>query len=158
MPRPNHLKRKRRKKSKLKPMKNPFASKTVWGLVILVISNILVRFGVESPSEQLHESVNFLSANWELISTFLTAVGAFLGIWGRKDAKKPISLNPFKGAGKVVGVFIATLCFFCLFLFTSCATSPSIGFNDAGEPQGCVQLIGLGPVDLTVCADRSNRD
>jgi len=156
--------RNRKSKSKSKnSMKNPFKSKTIWGLIIMVVSSVLSRFGVETPKEEITETVQYLDNSWEAILQVVQIVGDIVGgiliIWGRKTAKAPISLNPLKGAGTALFLFVMVFFAVCLM---SCQTaispsiSPSVGLSKEGDTQGCVRFLGVGPLDLKICADKAN--
>lgn len=70
--------------------KNPLQSVTLWGLVIILVANLLKPFGmdldVEVTSQLVEEVINF----WPEI---LEAIGLVLAFIGRVRASKPITFT-----------------------------------------------------------------
>lgn len=71
----------------MKDIKNPFASKTVWGAILVVLGLLGRAFGVDVPKEEISGVIELLGANWE---NFTQLFGAILAIWGRITANKKL--------------------------------------------------------------------
>jgi hypothetical protein len=85
--------------------KNPFQSKTIWGLVITLIGILANKFKLPVDKAELHGLVDFLALHWEDI---LEVVGILLAAWGRFRASFPLS---FRGASShpLWAIFIGLL-------------------------------------------------
>ena len=71
-------------------VKNPFASKTIWGLIIALVGIIANKFNVPVDKAELRGLLGFLEAHWEDI---LEVVGILLAAWGRFRAAFPLSFR-----------------------------------------------------------------
>lgn len=70
--------------------KNPFASKTIWGAILVVASLIGNAFGLDVPKDEISGLIDLISANWD---TFTSIIGVVLTIWGRLTASKNLSFG-----------------------------------------------------------------
>ncbi len=68
-------------------MKSIFASKTIWGAVLMIIPPLLSIFGVSS--DDASQGVSMAS---ELIDKAIAFIGFVVVIWGRVAATKPVTL------------------------------------------------------------------
>lgn len=74
-------------------MKNPFDSKTIWGLVALVVGFILKAFGIDADMSFVADG----TVTWVELLTF---IGALLTAIGIRVGEKPLSLAaPFSFFG-----------------------------------------------------------
>lgn len=71
-------------------IKNPFASKTIWGAVLVLLGFVGNIFGFDVPKDEISGLIDMLSSNWESISQL---VGVALTVWGRITAKKSLSFS-----------------------------------------------------------------
>lgn len=66
--------------------KSPFESRTVWGGIIMILVAIAGFFGYTiSPADQ--------KELLDLVMGVVALIGAFLAIWGRVTATRPIKLK-----------------------------------------------------------------
>ena len=71
-------------------IKNPFASKTIWGAILVILGLLGRTFGFDVPKEEISGLFDAISANWENI---LQIVGAILTVWGRITASIPVGFS-----------------------------------------------------------------
>lgn len=89
--------------------KSPFASKTLWGVLLQALGSILLLFKVDVPG--LTENIEFLAEGVSIV------IGTILGVVGRLTASQPIKVP------SVVGLFtFTTIAGASLLFFPSCAT------------------------------------
>lgn len=95
--------------------KLPFASKTLWGVLLQALGSVLLLFKVDIPG--LAENIEFLAEAVSIV------IGTILGVVGRLTASQPIKVP------SVTGLFaFAAIAGVSLLFFPSCA-SLSVG-ND----------------------------
>ena len=71
-------------------IKNPFASKTIWGAILVVLGLIGRVAGFDVPKDEISGLVDLISANWDL---FMQIIGAALAVWGRFTAKAKLGFG-----------------------------------------------------------------
>ena len=71
-------------------IKNPFASKTIWGSLLVVVSLLGRAFGIDVPKDEISGLIDLISANWD---AFTSIIGVILTIWGRFTANKKIGFS-----------------------------------------------------------------
>lgn len=70
-------------------IKNPFASKTIWGALLVVAGLAGKAVGVDVPKDEISGVIDTLSANWEAIAQ---VIGVAMTVWGRFTASKKIGI------------------------------------------------------------------
>jgi len=98
---------------------------------------------------QLESLIGDGAENWKVISpAVLGIVSTLKGAWGRYRAKESFEGSNLQGLPLV------------LIGFASLSSCTSIGFegnqSPEGDARGCFRIIGVGPVDLTICIDKSD--
>jgi hypothetical protein len=64
--------------------KSPFASKTLWGVLLQALASVFLILKIDVP---------WLADNVQLLAeAFAIVVGAVLGVWGRISATKTIEI------------------------------------------------------------------
>lgn len=74
-----------------KTMKNPLASKTIWGLLVLIIPWVASLLGLEIGQQDATTLIGQIRNIADLLNE---VIGTILVIWGRRTAIMPISFNP----------------------------------------------------------------
>lgn len=123
-------------------MKNPLFSKTLQGILLLVLPQVLARLGIkldDAGAQAIAEDLYLI-------------VGAVWSIYGRVTATEPIK-NPL-AANKLPGAGLLILSALILQLSTGCAslsTSQRAALADAGKLAAKVALqLGLGELGQRV--------
>lgn len=78
--------------------KNPFASKTIWGLLITAVGLIGGLFGADVDKTELEGIVGDLSEGWPAIAQ---TIGLIMATYGRFKANQPIKMRP-KGVATIL--------------------------------------------------------
>jgi hypothetical protein len=142
--------------------KSPLRSFGVTGNFGGILAGIVSVIGVirsEIPPELIADlagQVQVLKVQvsdvWKVaVPSVMGIIGTVLGVIGRMNAKE--KLHAVTPSISLVGIFVLPT-----LLLTSCETFPvKLEANQSpdGEARGCVRIIGVGPVDLTVCVNRS---
>ena len=98
-------------------MKNPLFSKTIQGILLMILPHLLARFGFKFDEAQTQG----------LIEDILMAVGGLWGIYGRFKAEVPLK-NPL-ASDKLPGAGLLLLSTLILQLSTGCATWEGLSAN-----------------------------
>ena len=73
--------------------KKPLASRRIWGLLIILLAQLLGAFDVDLDVKATNALIDTVFTNWETIMTF---VGLVVSLWGQVKATQPIEFKRSK--------------------------------------------------------------
>lgn len=120
--------------------KHPLKSKTIWGVIIMLIPGVISAFGIEFSQAEIQAVTEAL----------VTIFGAGFAVYGRAVAKGPLAKPK---SHEIVPLILMLGCLSLLFTQTGCAVASGLGDETSEYNQALSNLTGTQATRISYTND-----